>query len=225
MRLRNGLFRFGVGLVLVAAWAMGSPAAASAATEMVTNLNDSGAGSLRALIVAAGSGDTVEFESGVSGTISLTSAIAVEKSLTIVGPGASLLKIDAGHKSRIFETTGAFSSISVSVSGLTLAEGASSQLGGAIYFEPSVTPGPASLTVTASTFADNAAGGEGTNIASSGQGDGGAIAFESTGTLTVTNSTFTGNTAGGNGGEGTSSGQGDGGAIETSGDDAVSSTS
>ena len=225
MRLRNGLFGLGVGLLLVAAWALGSAAPASAATDVVTNLNDSGAGSLRAVIAAAGSGDTVEFESGVTGTISLTSgAIAIEKSLTIVGPGASLLKVDAGDKSRIFETTGTFSSISVSISGLTLAEGASSDLGGAIYFDPDVTSGPASLTVLASTFADNTAGGEGTKSTSSGQGSGGGIAFETTGMLTVTNSAFTGNTVGGNGGEGTSSAQGNGGAIETSGDDAVSVT-
>jgi len=225
MRLRNGLFGLGVGLVLVAVWALGSAAAASAATDMVTSLNDSGAGSLRAVIAAAGSGDTVEFEPGVAGTIALASgAIAVEKSLTIIGPGASLLKIDAGHKSRIFETTGTFSSISVSISGLTLADGASSEFGGAISFEPDVTPGPASLTVMASTFADNAAGGEGTNSKSSGQGNGGGIASETTGMLTITNSTFTGNTAGGNGGEGESSAQGNGGAVETSGDDAVSVT-
>ena len=225
MRLRNGLFGLGVGLLLVAVWALGSAATASAATDMVTNMNDSGAGSLRAVIAAAGSGNTVEFESGVTGTIPLTSgAIAVEKSLTIVGPGASLMKIDAGHKSRIFETMGTFSSISVSISGLTLAEGGSVEFGGAIYFEPDVTSGPASLTVMASTFADNAAGGEGTKTASSGQGDGGGIAFETTGMLTVMNSTFTGNTAGGNGGEGTSSAQGNGGAIETSGDDTVSVT-
>ena len=224
MRLRNGLLGLGVGLLLVAVWALGSAAAASAATDVVTNLHDSGPGSLRTVIAAAGSGDTVEFESGVTGTISLTSgAIAIEKSLTIVGPGASLLKINAGHKSRVFETTGTFSSISVSISGLTLAEG-SGELGGAIYFEPDVTSGPASLTVTASTFSDNAAGGEGTKNSASGQGSGGGIAFETTGMLTVMNSTFTGNTAGGNGGGGTSSGQGNGGAIETFGEDAVSVT-
>ena len=220
MRLRNGV----LGVVLVTACGLGSAATATAATDTVTNLHDSGLGSLRAVIAAASSGDTVVFESGLTGTITLTGgAVAVDKNLTIVGPGAGLLKVDAGDASRIFETAGSFSSISVSISGLTLADGAATNLGGAICFEPVVT-GEASLVVMGSTFADDRAGGEGTSIARSGQGSGGAIAFETNGRLTIANSTFAGDRAGGNGGEGASSAQGDGGAIAAFGDDAVSVT-
>jgi hypothetical protein len=45
---------------------------AQAAVILVTNTNDSGAGSLRAAIASAASGDTVD-ATGVSGTITLTS--------------------------------------------------------------------------------------------------------------------------------------------------------
>ena len=64
----------------------------SAATRTVTNLNDSGPGSLRDAIAASGSGDTINF--AVTGTIVLTSAsLSVNHNLTIQGPGANSLTI------------------------------------------------------------------------------------------------------------------------------------
>jgi len=48
---------------------------ARAATLTVTNTNDTGAGSLRGEILAASSGDTINFS--VSGTITLSSALPV----------------------------------------------------------------------------------------------------------------------------------------------------
>src|SRR5437763_5082772 len=57
------------------------------ATLTVTNLLDSGAGSLRGQIAAAASGDTVNFASGLSGTITLSSGeLAIARNLTISGP-------------------------------------------------------------------------------------------------------------------------------------------
>ncbi len=61
-------------------------------TLTVTNINDSGAGSLRAEIAAANSGDTIVFDSGLAGqTITLTGGeLVINKSLTIEGtPGGS----------------------------------------------------------------------------------------------------------------------------------------
>src|SRR4051812_35106425 len=70
---------------------------AAAATFTVTNLNDSGAGSLRAAIVSANTAagaDTVTFQSGLTGTITLTSGeIAITDDVTITGPGAASITV------------------------------------------------------------------------------------------------------------------------------------
>jgi hypothetical protein len=68
-----------------------------AATDTVTNSNDSGAGSLRAVVGAAASGDTIVFDmtaGHVTSPIVLTSGvIAITKNLTITGPGADTLTV------------------------------------------------------------------------------------------------------------------------------------
>ena len=65
-----------------------------AATITVTNTNDSGPGSLRQALAVAHDGDRITF--AVSGTITLTSGgLAVFKNVTISGPGADQLSIDA----------------------------------------------------------------------------------------------------------------------------------
>src|SRR5439155_20250069 len=58
-------------------------------TLTVTHNHDSGAGSLRAAIAGAHSGDTIVFDPGLNGqTIALTSdELAIRKSLDIEGPG------------------------------------------------------------------------------------------------------------------------------------------
>jgi len=73
-----------------------------AATQTVTNCNDSGAGSLRDAIANAGSGDTIDLSNLACSTITLTTgAIATGlDDLTITGPGAANLTIDAGGNDR-----------------------------------------------------------------------------------------------------------------------------
>ena len=67
-------------------------------TDIVTNTNDSGAGSLRATISSASPGDTIAFASGVTGTITLTSGeLDINENLDIEGPGAGILTISGNR--------------------------------------------------------------------------------------------------------------------------------
>jgi hypothetical protein len=87
----------------------------------VTNLNDAGMGSLRDAIAATPSGGTVDFQPGLSGTITLTTGeLGISKDLTISGPGADVIRVGGGGASRVFDITGIFT---VSTSGLTIADG------------------------------------------------------------------------------------------------------
>ena len=194
-------------------------ASARAETVTVTNTSDSGVDSLRAVIAAAGGGDTVAFDSSLNGqTIALTSgAITIDKSLTIDGPGAAQLAIDAGHGSQIFTVSGG----NLSISGLTLADGAAPEIGGAIE-----QAGTGSLTVSDCTFTGNTAGGAGGSADESNQGHGGAIYISpSSGPTSVSESTFSANAAGGPGGTGFGSGLGSGGAIWDAGESLTVSAS
>lgn len=74
---------------------------AQAATFTVTNLDDSGAGSLRQAILSAKNttgNDVIVFQAGLSGTILLTSGeLLIDSNLTINGPGATALAIDGNQ--------------------------------------------------------------------------------------------------------------------------------
>ena len=62
------------------------PSPATAATHTVTNLADSGPGSLRQTIATASASDFITF--ATNGTITLTSGeLLIEKNLNIIGPG------------------------------------------------------------------------------------------------------------------------------------------
>lgn len=81
-----------------------SSAGAPAATRVVTNCNDGGAGSLRSTVAQAISGDTVDLSALTCSTITLTTgAVAVNvDTLTITGPGADELVIDGNNNDRVF---------------------------------------------------------------------------------------------------------------------------
>ena len=82
---------------IVASLLLVSPAALHAAPFTVTNLNDSGAGSLRDAIAQANAApgpDTITF--GVTGVISLIGSIVINDALTITGPdGEGALRLGA----------------------------------------------------------------------------------------------------------------------------------
>jgi predicted outer membrane repeat protein len=169
---------------------------AAAATFTVTNINNSGAGSLRQAVdssnSAAGS-DTIVFDPAVFSTpqtIQLLNSIVVGpapgESLTITGPGANLLTIRgngaADFSGQIFSRDGNRPH-GFSVSGMTL-----TNAGFTAIANPNTGP-QSSLTVTNVTF-----------VANSNSFSGGAITNEAA--LTVTNCTFTNNTSTSAGGGG-----------------------
>lgn len=93
-----------------------------AATITVTNLNNSGTGSLRQAIINAVAGDTINFAAGLNGSILLTvNELVINKNLTINGPGANVLtlEMDSGDEQRVLHVTAG----NVSISGLTLTGG------------------------------------------------------------------------------------------------------
>ena len=181
----------GTGLALGATFAVAAPA--QAADFTVTNLQPDGPGSIRVAINdanAAPGADTVLFQAGLTGTISLnddptygnTGQLEITDSLQINGPGAGQLAISARAESRIFyidsEQEGA---IDVGITGLQLRQG------NAKYGEDGPPIGGNILNF-----------GENVTISSSVVRTGVAIeggGILSNGNLTITNSTISGNQA------------------------------
>src|SRR5262249_53231929 len=165
-------------IALLGAAAVGLPNLRSA-TIAVTNTKDNGPGSLRAAIDSAQDGDTISFDVSVTGTIILTSGeVLVNKSITISGPGANTLAVDANHASRVFYID---SGKDVTISGLTITNGSAPDpyhRGGGIYNDH------AALTLSSCTISGNAAD----------VGVGGGI-FNDQGTLTVSGSNLSGNSS------------------------------
>ncbi|MFN3649419.1 MAG: choice-of-anchor Q domain-containing protein [Armatimonadota bacterium] len=101
MRHRDLLTTLPAALLLAFA---GAPAHAAAFT--VTQLGDSGAGSLRQAVAdanAAAGADIINFQEGLSGTIILTAGpLTLTGFLEIQGPGAATLAVSGNNASRVF---------------------------------------------------------------------------------------------------------------------------
>src|SRR5882757_2271129 len=94
---------------------------AEAATFTVSNLGDSGAGSLRQAILdanATAGADQVTFQSALSGQITLGSKLP-----NITDPGADRLTVSGNSNSRIFYLRPTVHDTPVTISGLTLTAG------------------------------------------------------------------------------------------------------
>jgi predicted outer membrane repeat protein len=97
-------------------------------TVLVTNGNNSGAGSLREAVDTVGDGGTINFAQEVTQITLTGGAIFLERSVTINGTGANHLTVSGNNNSRIFDThyPGA---PAVTISGLTLSNGRTDDYG------------------------------------------------------------------------------------------------
>ena len=101
------------------------------AAHVVTNLSDNGPGSLRQTVADAQLGDAIVFARVVAGTITLlTDEIVIDKSLTIVGPGAKKLALSGKNAIRMLEIT---PGNAVRITGLAFRNGKTDSAAGAIY--------------------------------------------------------------------------------------------
>ena len=148
-------------------------------TLTVTSAADNGTGTLRALIAAASGGDTIVFAPSLDNDkIALTSGeLAIGESLTIKGPGASLLDVDAGGSSRVFDITS--SAAIVTISGLKIGGGEAAN-GGGIFDQGGA------LTLKNDTLSNDQA--IGVNPGDTAQG--GGVDVTDSGSLTVSGGTF-----------------------------------
>ena len=151
--------------------------------------------SLRGVLGSVRDGDTITFDSTLFNsaslspetmqTITLTNGeFVINADITITGPGASQLTIDAGGLSRIFNVS---AGTDVDISGMTLTGGSFSGPnvgGGAIYVNDT-----ANLTLTGMTISNNTSSSKG-----------GGIFSGLNSVLTITNSVISDNTAGMNAG-------------------------
>src|SRR5262249_50199392 len=116
-------------------------------TFTVSNLNDSGAGSLRSAVALANGHagpDTIAFKLGMEGTIVLTGGeIAITDSLTVSGPGANKIAVSGNFNGRIFNISGgaAGADLTVALKGLELRHGLVSGIvgGGSLYSSEHLT--------------------------------------------------------------------------------------
>jgi hypothetical protein len=198
------------------------------ATLTVTNLADSGPGTLRDRLAASADGDRIEFH--VFGTIVLSNELTVSKSVVIAGPGVPFLKISGNQATRLFHIASGAPGINSlclcdgRVSGTNGAVGRNGEsvMGGAIFIASGASLGMSTVVISNNAVvggqggAANPAGSSGNG----GKGLGGAIA--NLGQLTLVVALVSGNSASGGGGGPASpspgaAGEGWGGAIYSEG--------
>ena len=140
---------------------------------VVTSLNDSGPGSLREAIDSANATTSSVIDFAVTGAIDLVSQLELTANITIAGPGSEKLTVEpASANQNSFGIFSIGSDVIVRISGLTIANGATTVEGGGIF-------NAGTLTVTDCDFNND-----------SSPEAGGAIANSNAGTLTVANCTF-----------------------------------
>jgi Ca2+-binding RTX toxin-like protein len=169
----------GAGLSIGAA--LGMTGTAEAADFTVSNLNDSGAASLRQALLdanAAPGADRVLFQSTLSGQITLGSELPITDATQVLGPGPDKLTVSGNNNFRIFnvDISPSAANTPVTISGLKLTGGNS--IGGS-----AIANKYADLTVANAVISQNNADFEGAGI------------WSNNGGLTIRSSTLSGNSA------------------------------
>jgi hypothetical protein len=186
-------------------------AATCVTNPVVINNADSGAGSLRQAILDACDGSTITFANNIASPITLASELAIDKNLTIQGPGANALTISGNNAVRVFNIGSVNPAINVAILGLTITAGhtGADKFGGGILDNSTGTLNVVNSIVSGNTAMPSFDGGGG-GIYNSGAGTvnvtgsiisgnsaplgfGGGILNNGTGTVNVTGSTISGN--------------------------------
>lgn len=101
------------------------------ATIMVTNIGNSGAGTLRNAVLAANPGDAITFSLPANSVITLTTGeIVIDKNLVIDGSTAVSLTISGNNSDRVFEI---YAGAVVTITDLIIANGNMHDNGGGIF--------------------------------------------------------------------------------------------
>jgi Tol biopolymer transport system component len=186
--------------------------AANAKNLVVTNANDSGAGSLRAELGLAADGDTITFDPALAGkTIDLNSTLTIADGVTLDGTGANITISGQGEVTD-FKVDDR-STLPATIEGLAITDGNGQGAAGLDSLAGLDNPGDGgnavggidiqrgSLSLAGDSFSGNSATG-GVGGKNNGKGAGGsagaaagAIYAESGTTLSASNLTFTGNKA------------------------------
>lgn len=143
---------------------------------VVRNLNDTGADSLRDVIAranAAGPNQVVTFQSGLTGTINLSNAVAVTQPVDIMGPGSSAITVAGAHN--LFAPT---AGVGLIARGLSLSNSAA---GGLSIGYPLTAAGDVAVTAN-NVSVSGPLTTSGAVSLSAGSGD---VSFTNTSTLTV----------------------------------------
>jgi hypothetical protein len=154
---------------------------------VISAADDGSAGTLRAVLAGAHSGDTIRFASQLQGDIIALAQgqLVVSQSLDIERPGAGELTISGNAAGRIFDVP---SGTDLTIAGLTLTGGLAAD-GGAVLNAGDLT---LARDVLAGNVAQGVAGG---GLFADGGGRGGGGENEAGATLDVSQSSFTGNEA------------------------------
>ncbi|MBA2678623.1 MAG: right-handed parallel beta-helix repeat-containing protein, partial [Ktedonobacteraceae bacterium] len=147
---------------------------------LVTNIHNSGTGSLRWCIDNAPTGGTITFDSGLQGTLTLTGnslTVQMGKELTINGPGADRLTLHNGDAKPVLVVP---EKSRLTISGLSFQGGKQAK--------QSILLNHGQLTINNSAISRNSSSGDGGGITST------------NGTLALNYSTISGNSAENNGG-------------------------
>jgi hypothetical protein len=197
----------------------------------VTSLADTGPGTLRDALASTPNFGTIDFQPGLTGTISLTSAgLLVTRNVTIQGPGAGVLTVSGSNLFTVFSIG---VGLNVTMLDFTVANGSMvgaggqpDQPGGQAFGAGITSFGNLSLyrMILANNHVTGGNGGNSNGVQGAAGGDAQGAALFTSGNLNVFNSVFTGNSAlGGTGGPdfgtgtGGVGGQGLGGAVYNTG--------